>query len=97
VWCTSIVMCNDKRHVRPPTDHLKRLLEEAYPNHAYPVRHKLKDYCMMRSFMTSGSVNWAAELDEGPNGSNATPFPRENAILTVYKGHPHWGGTTCLT
>jgi hypothetical protein len=52
---------------------------------------------MMRSFMTSGSLNWAAELDEGPNGSDATPFPRENAILTVYKGHPHWGGATCLT
>jgi hypothetical protein len=40
----------------PPTNHFKRLLEEAYPNHAYPVRHKLKDCDMMRSFMTSGTL-----------------------------------------
>jgi hypothetical protein len=45
-----------KRPVRPPTDHFKWLLEEAYPNHAYPVSHKLKDCSMMRSFMTSGSL-----------------------------------------
>jgi hypothetical protein len=37
-------------------DHFKRLLEEACPNHAYPIRHKLKDYGMMRSLMTSGSL-----------------------------------------
>jgi hypothetical protein len=35
-------------------DHFKRRLKEAFPNHAYPVRHKLKGYGMMRSFMTSG-------------------------------------------
>jgi hypothetical protein len=47
---------NDKRPVRLPMDHFKRLLEEACPNHAYPIRHKLKDYGMMRSLMTSGSL-----------------------------------------
>jgi hypothetical protein len=31
------------RLVRPPTYHFKRLLEEAYPNHVYPIKHKLKD------------------------------------------------------
>jgi hypothetical protein len=36
-------------------EHFNRLLEEACPNLAYPVRHKLKDYGMMRSFMTSRS------------------------------------------
>jgi hypothetical protein len=30
---------SDKHHARWPTDHFKSLLEEAYPNHAYPVRH----------------------------------------------------------
>jgi hypothetical protein len=30
---------NDKRQARWPTDHFKSLLEEACPNHAYPVRH----------------------------------------------------------
>jgi hypothetical protein len=40
--------------VRPPTDHVKKLLKEVCPNHAYPIRYNLKDYGMMRSFMTSG-------------------------------------------
>jgi hypothetical protein len=40
---------SNKRHARPPTDHFKRLIEEACTNHAYPVRHKLKDYGMMKS------------------------------------------------
>jgi hypothetical protein len=47
---------NDKCQLRLPTDQFKRLLEEACPNHAYPVRHKLNGYSMMRSFMTLGSI-----------------------------------------
>jgi hypothetical protein len=46
----------DKHQARPPMDHFKSLLEEACPNHTYLVRHKLKDYGMRRSFMTSGSL-----------------------------------------
>jgi hypothetical protein len=46
---------SDKRQAMPPMNHFKRLLEEAYPNHVYPVRHKLKDCSMMRSYMTSGA------------------------------------------
>jgi hypothetical protein len=41
----STAVGSDKRRVRPPTDHFKWLLEEACPNHAYPV--KLKDCGMM--------------------------------------------------
>jgi YD repeat-containing protein len=36
-----------RRSTRMPTDYLKRLLEEACPNHAYPIRHKLKDSGIM--------------------------------------------------
>jgi hypothetical protein len=36
------------RHlVRTPIDHFKRLLEEACPNHAYPIKHNLKDCDML--------------------------------------------------
>jgi hypothetical protein len=38
---------SDKRQARPPTDHFKKLLKEAYPNHAYLI--------MMNSFMISRS------------------------------------------
>jgi hypothetical protein len=77
--------------VRPPTGHYKRLLEEAYLNHAYPVRHKLKDYGMMRSFMTSRSLTWGAELDKGLDGSNTMLFPKENDVMIVYGGCPLLG------
>jgi hypothetical protein len=87
--CSSTVTHSDKCQARPPMDHFKRHMDETCPNHAYPVRHKLKECVMMRSFITSGSLTWGAELDEGSDGSNTTHFPRENAVLTVYGGCPH--------
>jgi hypothetical protein len=41
---------------------------------------------MMQTFMTSGSLTWGTELDEGPNGSDAASFPEENDIMTVFGG-----------
>jgi hypothetical protein len=84
----STIVCSKKRPVRPPTDHFKRPLEEVYPNHACSVRHKLKDYIMIRSFMTSRSLTWGTELDEGLDGSDTTPFPEKNTIVMVYRGCP---------
>jgi hypothetical protein len=86
--CCSTTTRKNKHPTRPPTDHFKRLLEESYPNHAYAIRHKLKDCGMMRNFMTSGTLTWGTELDEGTNGSNTTPFPEDNTITTVYGGCP---------
>jgi hypothetical protein len=42
----------------------------------------------MRSFMTSRSLTWGAELDEEPDGSDMTPFPKENAVMMVYRDPP---------
>jgi hypothetical protein len=42
----------------------------------------------MRSFMTSRSLTWGAELDEEPDGSDMTPFPKEKAVMRVYRGPP---------
>jgi hypothetical protein len=77
---------SDKRQAGLHTYHFKRLLVEACPNYAYPIRHKLKDCGMMRSFMTSGSLTWGVEFDEDPSGSDTMPFPEENAVMTVYGG-----------
>jgi hypothetical protein len=85
---TSVTMCSGKHSARMPTDHFKRLLEEACSNHAYPVRHKLKDRGMMWSFMTSGSLDWGAKPDKGPDGSDAAPFPKENTIMIAFEGCP---------
>jgi hypothetical protein len=46
---------------------------------------------MMRSFMTSGSLTWGAELDEDLGGSDIMSFPIENAVMTVYGRHPPSG------
>jgi hypothetical protein len=54
---------NDKHQACLPMDHYKRLFEDACPNHAYPVTHKIKDYGMMRSFVILGSLTWGVELD----------------------------------
>jgi hypothetical protein len=53
----STTVHGDKHQSRLPMDHFKRLLEEACPNHAYPIRNKLKDCDMMWSFMTLGSLS----------------------------------------
>jgi hypothetical protein len=84
VRCSSAIAHSDKPQARPPTDNFKRLMEETYPNQAYLVKHKLNDCCMMRSFMTLGSLTWGVELDEGLNGSDMMHFPRENIVLRVY-------------
>jgi hypothetical protein len=89
VRCSSATARSDKRLARLPMDHFMRLLEDAYPNHGYPVRQKLKDCVMMRSFVTSGTLTYGAELDEGSDGSDTTPFPGENVVLTVYGACPH--------
>jgi hypothetical protein len=89
--CISTAARSDKRSVRLPMDHFKKLLEEAYPNHAYPIRHKLKDCGMMKSFMTSRLLTWGAELDNGLDGSDITSFPEENTIMMIYGGHPPSG------
>jgi hypothetical protein len=84
----SVATRSNKHLVRSCTDHFKRLLEETRPNHAYLVRHKLKNCGMMWSFMTLGSLTWGTESSEGPNGSDAAPFPEENDIMMVLGERP---------
>jgi hypothetical protein len=52
----STTACSVRRWERTPIYHFKRLLKKVCLNHAYPVRHKLKDCGMMQSFMTSGTL-----------------------------------------
>jgi hypothetical protein len=61
------------------------------------MKHKLKDYDMMKNFMTSESPTWDRELEEDPGESDAMSFLEEDAIMTVYNRRPLQGGPTCLT
>jgi hypothetical protein len=69
-----------------PTYHFERLLEEACPNNTYTIKHRLKDYDMMKNFMTSGSLIWDRELKEESGRRGVIPFPREDAVTMVYDG-----------
>jgi hypothetical protein len=81
-----------KHQARLPTNYSERLLEEACPNHAYPLKQKLKDCCMMKNFMTSGSLTRDKEPEEDLGRNDVMPFPRKDAVMTVYDdGHPPLG------
>jgi hypothetical protein len=85
------VVGSSKRQAQPPTDHFDKLLEETCPNPAYPIKHKLRDCGMMKSFMASGSLSRDMEVDKVPNEGDAMPFPREDAAMTIYNGRPSPG------
>jgi hypothetical protein len=52
--CIATTMDSGKHQAWPPIDHFERLLKEVYPNHTYPIKHKVKHSDMMKNFMTSG-------------------------------------------
>jgi hypothetical protein len=53
---TMAATCSGKRQAQPPTDHFEKLMEETCLNHTYPVKHKLRDYNMIKNLMALGSV-----------------------------------------
>jgi hypothetical protein len=55
---------SSKCQAQPPTDHFERLLKEACPNHTYPMKHKLRDYDMMKNFLVSGPLTRGIGLDK---------------------------------
>jgi hypothetical protein len=79
---------SSKCQVWPPTDHFEKLLEEACPNHAYPVKHKLRDCSMMKNVMALGSITRGMQFDEVPNVGDATPLPSEDSVMMIYDGCP---------
>jgi hypothetical protein len=72
---------SSKRQARLPTDQFERLLEETCPNHSYPIKDKLSDCGLMKSFMTMGSLSRGMEVDEAPIEGDATPFPGEDVVM----------------
>jgi hypothetical protein len=65
-------------------EHFKKLLEAASPNHAYPIKHKLKDCTMMKNFMTSGALSKGKKPERDPGRKGLPPFPEEEALMSIY-------------
>jgi hypothetical protein len=72
----------------PPTDHYESLLKEACPNQTYHVKQNLKDCDMMKNFMTLGYLTRDKENIGDLGRKGVMPFLREEAVMTVYDGHP---------
>ena len=79
---------------RKPTEstpnHFKKMLEGLCPNHAFPIKHLLKDCSLMRKFL-AGSAN------KGEQGKEPTPttddakekddsFSTPNGCLMIFGG-----------
>jgi hypothetical protein len=77
-------------------DHFEKLLEETCLKHVYPIKHKIRDYSMMKSFMTSRSLSWGMEVNKVPDEGHMTPFPRKEAVIMIYDGCPS-PGRWCLS
>jgi hypothetical protein len=53
-------------------------------NHSYPIKHKLKEYTIMKNFMTSGALSWGKRPEGDPGGKGTTLTPREAAIIAIF-------------
>jgi hypothetical protein len=97
VRCISTAAHGDKRQVSLPMDHFKRFLEEACPNHAYPIKHKLKECGMMRIFMTSESLTWVWSLMKTrARMIRCLSLGKMQSWLSM-EDASHWGDVACLT
>jgi hypothetical protein len=69
-------------------DHFENLLEETCPNHAYPIKHKLRDCGMMKNFMALGSFARGMEGYKAPDEGDTMPFLEEDAVVMINDGRP---------
>jgi hypothetical protein len=82
--------CDFKNQVWQPNDLFEKLLKVTCPNHAYPIRHKLKECTMMRNYMITGALTKGRKPEGDPGGKATAPFPKEEAVMSIYYGHaPH--------
>jgi hypothetical protein len=61
-----------------------KLLEVACLNHTYSTKHKLKDYTMMKNFMTSGALSKGKKPEGDQGGNGAASDPEEAAVMIIY-------------
>jgi hypothetical protein len=70
-------------------EHFEKLLKVTCPNHSYPIKHKLKNYTMMKKFMTSGAFSKGRKLEGDLGRKGAAPIPREVEVMTIFdRFHP---------
>jgi hypothetical protein len=79
-----------KHQALQPVDHFEKILKATSQNHAYPIKDKLKEWSIMKNYKTIGALTKNKKIEGGPSGKVATPFPGEEAVMTIYGGPvPH--------
>ena len=90
----SLVAATDHKGGRKPIEgtpnHFKKLLEGPCLNHAFPVKHLLKDCILMRRFLSRGSNKGEQGKDPPPTTDNAEEkddsFPTLDGCLMIFGG-----------
>ena len=71
-------------------NHFEKLLEGPCLNHAFLVKHMLKDCGLMRRFLSRGSNKGEQGKDPAPTADDAEEkydgFPRSNGCLMIFGG-----------
>ena len=84
----------DRKGGRKPAEgtpnHFENLLEGPCPNHAFPVKHLLKDCSLMRRFLSRGSNKGEQGKDPAPTMDNAEEkdngFSTPDGCLMIFGG-----------
>ena len=90
----SLMATTDRKGGQKPTDgtpnHFEKMLQGPCPNHAFPVKHLLKDCGLMRRFLSRGSNKGEQGKDPLATMDDAEEkddnFPTPNGYLMIFRG-----------
>jgi hypothetical protein len=82
--CIAAAKRNFKCLTWSPKDHFEILLKATCQHHSYHVKHKLKDYTMMKNFMTSRAFSKGSKPGGDIGGKSAPPIPDEAEVVTIF-------------
>jgi hypothetical protein len=78
---------------RLPMDHFEKPTDVTCPNHTYPVKHKLKEFTLVKNYMRTRTFARSKKPKGDSAGKAAAPFLEEKVIMYIYGG-PHAGRST---
>ena len=84
----------DRKGGQKPTEgtlnHFEKILKGSCPNHAFPIKHLLKDYRLMRWFLSGGSNKGEQGKDPAPTADDAEEkddgFLMPDSCLMIFGG-----------
>ena len=90
----SLVAAADRKGGQNPTEgtpnHFEKLLEGSCPNHAFPIKHLLKDYGLMRKFLSGSSNKGEQGKEPAPTADDAEEkdddFQTPDGCLMTFEG-----------